>query len=352
MNKFSETEGKTLNNKARYLFSIPDASTVRTINMALFGAMREHSEWFYDDFVIESSYGCPVRCIWNGNRQLLGQSSNVNTVGGILGIYCRFVRIIYRLTFTNFLLEKKHLQDEGGNAIATIASSNNCSAIVSTRLMYDYIGEKYPKLSRTWSTTTDFGTSMPERIAKINELSVKDMVVLPYDMNNKPVLREFTHPENIEVLVNEPCMDNCPMRQAHYNKCNRLNLISDTIEAAPCMMQGEKNSEVWQLHSMINREGLRKYANSGINHFKISGRDIVPSAIGAYLHYFVKKEYWNSYFNYCEEFNRIILEHDGTLIQEIYMGSKYSFIDDETLQQSLEIAQKISDWGSINIRLW
>lgn len=284
-----------------YLFSIPDSYECRMANKMLIYGMLQNYGWFYNDFRIETAYGCMPRCIWNGNRMELGPVTHPNewVQGVILETYSK-INIRYRLTFTNFLLRPEHLYDTYGNKIAEALSKVNAYAMVSTQMMYDYLAEKYPALTLCWSTTTDFGKSREEQVKKINELSEKNLVVLPYEFNNKPELDQLQHPENIEVLVNEKCIDNCPYRREHWAAANRYNLMETDNDVRECHYEEELKKQNFVLHHLIKRENLGDYAKKGIVHFKVEGRGNSEALLQFYLEWFVKPEFRGNFINFCE----------------------------------------------------
>ena len=284
------------------LFSIPDANSrtefsgdynTRLINRALLACMEKHPDWFYDDFQIETAYGCPGSCIWNGNRSI-GEIEEFDEgwADAVLGMYAHY-GIKYRVTFTNFLLKPSHLKDEMGNAVAlAISKFGGGYVMVSTNLMANYM-KRYPKLILNWSTTTDFGKDVPSQIKKINELSAKNLVVVPYEYNNKPeLLQQFEHPENLEVFLNEHCKDNCPFRREHWRAVNEaiLSRRITSIELAKisCRLPDGYIIDKYPKHFIL-REQLPLYDTLGIRHFKISGRIEPDIVMDAYMEHFVRR---------------------------------------------------------------
>ena len=160
-----------------YIFSIPDANVnssnyscnIRLINLGMLEAKRIHPEWFYDDFIIETAYGCPAGCIWNGNRDH-GEVDEFDEgwADAVVDMYKNY-GIEYRLIFTNFLLKKEHLQNKFANKVALDVSKKGGYVTLSTNLMAQHM-KRYPGLKICWSTTTDFGRDVAAQIKKINEL--------------------------------------------------------------------------------------------------------------------------------------------------------------------------------------
>ena len=73
---------------------------------------RSHREYFYDWCEIGSIYGAPQECLWGGGRVGFGDASP-RDVAVLMDEYGRSAR----LTFSNSLLEEKHLSDKKCNKL-------------------------------------------------------------------------------------------------------------------------------------------------------------------------------------------------------------------------------------------
>lgn len=281
-----------------YHFAIPDSNDTGPINMVLLNMMEEKKQWFYDDFKIDMAYGCPPSCIWNGNRSDFGIVAEPCDWGrGVVEFYAHY-KIKYRLTFTNFLLRREHLYDTYGNKIAEVLNKYGGYVMVSIPLMADYM-KKYPNLKVCWSTTTDYGKTADECVEKINELSRDAIVVLPRDMNSRPEVDRLIHPENIEVLVNELCVDDCPHRMEHYRQNNLFNIM-ETDTMPMCKMQHIKHDPSYIPKHRISREQIPLFAKKGITKYKIEGRLDKANTITAYLEYFVLPSFRMDFLDYMD----------------------------------------------------
>lgn len=284
------------------LFSIPDSAIVRVTNTSLFSALKNHKEWFYDDFKIDVAYGCPPNCIWNGNRPEFGEPYPNIWAEMIAGFYKK-QGVTYRLNFTNFLLREEHLNDEYGNEIASALNKFGGRVTVSTKLMYDYIKNKYKNLKISWSTTTDYGNTTEEKIEKINLLSENEIVVLPYELNDISILNHFKYPQNLEVLICDMCKPNCSFRRKHSIMQNKVilgELPKSTL--TPCLWN-EQNDIDGGSYALIGRKQLNEYVERKIFRFKISGRAQEEQALAGYAYYFVLEEYREEFFEYMLKTN-------------------------------------------------
>lgn len=298
-----------------YKFSLPDSLLTRSMNKVLLYAIREYREWFYDDFVIDSVYGCPNSIIWNGGRNQGYDKSYIppdEYFNSIVGMYRNNFGVSYRATFTNCMLEPVHLLDTYANKFAAILNSFGSNVIVSLPLMAEYIQARYKKLQICWSTTTNYGKTIEEQVEKINELSKTNIVVVPYWFNNKwEIIAQLKHPENIEFLANEVCVDNCPERINHYRSISKYNLFEELIPketeyfVGGCPMQRKfpKLFEQPRKHE-INREMISIYVMKGFNLFKLEGRNDTNDVnlLNRYLLYFLNPKYlayMQNFYNEC-----------------------------------------------------
>ena len=209
------------------LFSIPDYWGFYALNLALIELMEQQPQKFYDDVKIDSIYGS-FPCIWNGGRYLTGSTSFENIKATISPFMERGISI--RHTFTNCLLEEKHLSDTLCNQICKLTEHPLNGVNISSQLMKDYIEKHYPLFYTMWSTTI-----CTSNLDEINRLSQNNLLVLDYNLNNQwEQLKQLIHPENIEILVCESCLPNCPHRQKHYqNESNNQLYNGNDVFSCP-----------------------------------------------------------------------------------------------------------------------
>ena len=118
---------------------------------------REHREYFYDWCEIGSVYGAPADCIWGGGRMGEG-NHDPEEVLALMQEY----GISARLTFSNSMLEERHLLDPKCNRLCAVFEKKNQTrngVIIHSELLLDYLKREYPGLYFVSSTTkvlTDF----------------------------------------------------------------------------------------------------------------------------------------------------------------------------------------------------
>ena len=112
---------------------------------------REHGEYFFDWCDIGSIYGALADCLWGGGRVGFGDA-DPEKVYDLMNEY----GISARLTFSNSLLEEKHLSDRKCNMLCSLfekGSSRRNGVIICSDLLMSYIGNNYPELYFVSSTT-------------------------------------------------------------------------------------------------------------------------------------------------------------------------------------------------------
>ena len=105
-----------------------------SVFLPLYGA---HREYFYEWCEIASVYGAPADCLWGGGR--LGDGEH--DPRAVLSLM-REYNISARLTFSNSLLEEKHLSDPKCNTLCKLfaeSESPQNGVIVHSDLLLDYL---------------------------------------------------------------------------------------------------------------------------------------------------------------------------------------------------------------------
>lgn len=270
------------------IFSCPDYYGFFNLNLKLLDLFQEERVKFYDDVIIDSIYGS-FPCIWNGGRFYEGGTSFGNIVATITPFIERGISL--RHTFTNCLLTEEHLNDTLCNKICELTHSSLHGINVNSTLLKKYLEEKYPEFYIMWSTTL-----CTEDLEQINFLSEKNLLVLDYNLNNNfEFLAKLKHPENIEILVCETCIPNCPNRFDHYqNESERQLFLHNNFY--PCPWRTDQNyytGGACTFPHYVSIDNIRQnYLPLGINKFKIMGRGRPAiEAIENYVNYLVKPEY-------------------------------------------------------------
>ena len=198
-----------------------------------------------------------------------------------------------RFTWTNSLIEEKHLQDTYCNLIMRLADNGINQVLVNTPVLEEYIRREYPGFPLISSTTK----RITEAEGTLRELE-KDyyLVVLDYDLNHDEKTLKALEPQagRVELLVNEVCYPGCPKRAEHYLQQSRMQLEYDINTAFPCPnnTRERKFSECMKRPAFISNEEIGEYIDRGFVNFKIVGRGMpVEYVEESYLYFLVKEEH-------------------------------------------------------------
>lgn len=294
--------------KAR--FHLPDFAGHFKFNLIFIEFLNKFPEYFREGVEIASVYGVFPPSLWNGGRTQ-GGVSNKNFVKAVINSFNER-GIPLRFTFTNPMLEKKHLSDDFCNMVMNLANNGLNEVIVVSPLLEDYIRKNYPKYKITSSTC--------KRILNAEKLSTeldKDyhIVVIDYDLNHDfDTLGKIKDKQKCELLVNACCNPKCPMRSGHYEAIglqqiayanhvrkykdvpfNQENLLREHPEIsvyADCECAGRSLFEVKKLENHISPDEIwEKYIPMGFEQFKIEGRTFETfNLLEHYLYYMIKPE--------------------------------------------------------------
>lgn len=245
-------------------------------------------EWFYEDVEFSAAYGSFPNCIWNGGRTLLGDINKTRMIKTVEEFNKRGIAVRY--TFTNPLIEKRHLDDIFANICMEVANNGLNEVLVNSPVLEEYIREKYPNFKLISSTTKCLMS-----LDQINAELDKDyyLVVLDSSLNNKEEIFTIPKRDRLEVLVDHGCRVDCPNRQAHYIASAQAQLNYDVCQFLHCPHVERTFEQLKQNGSFITREMITgKYNEAGFRHFKLDGRSFGnEKLLDSLMYYFVKPEY-------------------------------------------------------------
>ena len=283
-------------------FHIPDFINHCKLNLLLLALMQQHPEYFRDGVKIASVFGAFPPSLWNGGRNTVGVVDdeiikNVTKAFNSRGVPLRF-------TFTNPLIEEKHLGDPFCNKVMRMCENGLNEVIVLSPILEEYIRKNYPGYKITSSTCKEIRNA-DELAAELE----KDYhyVVLDYNWNNNfEFLETLPHKEKCELLINACCVPNCPRRGEHYRSIGETQIKYAEYMKTPPMMRKPTHFEDFKCPSMLRHiyqitdlpthispdAIVEKYIPMGFNQFKIEGRTVPDIALAEnYIYYMVKPEY-------------------------------------------------------------
>lgn len=278
--------------KAKEIYwHLPGFCYFRLLNQIIINLMKDHPEKFYEGYKIGSVYGTFPGAIWNGGRAVFG-ITNKHDMESILKVY-NDKGVPVRFTWTNSLIEEKHLQDTYCNLIMRLANNGMNQVLVNTQVLEDYVRREYPDFKLISSTTKRIVDE-----ATLKEELDKDyhLVVLDYDLNHDEEVLKSIQPyaDRVEILVNEVCYPGCSKRTEHYMQQSQMQLEYDIRSPFPCPNRSteRKFSECMDRPAFISKEQIADYVDKGFVNFKIVGRGMpVEYVKESYLYYLVKEEH-------------------------------------------------------------
>lgn len=294
--------------KAR--FHLPDFAGHFKFNLVFAELLAQHPEFFREGVEIASFYGVFPPSLWNGGRTQSGICDK-RFIRGVLGAFNER-GIPLRFTFTNPMIEKKHLSDDFCNTVMHLADNGLNEVIVLSPLLEEYIRKYYPNYKITSSTC--------KRITDAEQLCSeveKDyhIVVIDYDLNHDfETLRKIPDKKKCELLVNACCNPGCPTRSEHYRAIGTQQIVyaehvkkygdapldmekiqrehPGILKYDSCPCAGRNLFEIVKLKNHISPDEIwNTYIPMGFEQFKIEGRTTsVFNLMEQYLYYMVKPE--------------------------------------------------------------
>lgn len=268
-------------------FYVPDFYRNGPLYMLLADFIEHIPQWFYDDFDIAAAYGSFPNCIWNGGRTSFGYVDADAMEKIVEELNKR--KIAVRHTFTNPLIEEKHLSDIFANICLETSNNGMNEVLVNTEILEDYIRTNYPDFKIISSTTKCLKT-----IKEVEEELKKDyyLVVLDSALNNDPAIFDIEGRDRLELLVDHGCQVNCPNRTAHYIDVGK-NQLAYRHSKFQCPHIGATFEDIMKREHSITRERMDEvFVPGGFKHFKLDGRGFKPEKlVDSLLYFMVKPEF-------------------------------------------------------------
>ena len=292
-------------------FHLPEFARFAKLNMVFLAMLENSPEFFRDGVEIGSLFGVFPPAVWNGGRVMYG-SCDKKYIKGIIK-YFNDRGISIRFTFTNPMIEEKHLNDQFCNSLLYYANNPLNGCIVYSPLLEEYIRRNFPDYKITSSTC--------KRITDVASLTgelEKDyyLVVLDYDLKNKfDILEKLPHKEKCEILVNPCCNPACQNRSDHYKVIGLEQIaIAEHIKknigvpydpdkfasehqeyknVLSCRCEHRGIDDIMNMNTHVSPDDIwNKYVPMGYSNFKIEGRTFdIFNIIEQYLYYMIKPEY-------------------------------------------------------------
>ena len=172
---------------------------------------------------------------------------------------------------------------------------------VANPQLMSYLGKYYKDFNIYASTSLDYKTISEYQNLILMHGEIKQ-IIPSHDINkNFKLLKniKLNYPNlEIELMVNEGCMQGCPHRNLHeniYYDNNALKISDLAISGSYCLFFCSHITEKYPFHSLTLNNNiypweLEEYQKIGINKFKLVGRDSftyrIEHCLNDYLNYF------------------------------------------------------------------
>lgn len=272
-------------------FHLPGLFEFYELYKRFLGLYKNHREYFYDFIEISSIYGATSSCLWGGGRVAFGDDD----VSPFLELL-KDSGVSARLTFSNSLLQKEHLDDPLCNKLCTLLNDpkGHNGVIVHSDLLKDYLLEKYPYLELISSTTKVLldDASLKEELIK------KEFKYVVPDFRYNKRLDFFSSlseesKDKVELLINECCYVGCKERKECYKNVSEKALglnTKDHVCKAPFGNEGYVFSRAMENPTFVSVSNIKEtYLPLGISNFKIEGRGLGSALVFEMLLYYLVK---------------------------------------------------------------
>ena len=258
--------------------------------------MKKFPERFMPNIHISAFYGSFNNAIWNGGRYVNGTQSSFSEIERTIknindaGIAARF-------TYTNSLIEERHLSDAYCNLTMELANNGKNEVLVNSQILETYLRKHYPNFKYILSTT-----ACERNIDKINKATEKyDLVVIDYrDNKNYDFIKQITQKEKIEILLDEVCPSSCQFRKQHYENISKINIYNCSSKENRCLNKDACDKHLNFYENLIANKDTNltyediygPYFDMGFRHFKLIGRNLANPlfAFESYIYYLSKPE--------------------------------------------------------------
>lgn len=250
---------------------------------------------FYPERQMFSVFGAWPGMVWGGGsafiQDVIPSSEQMDEQ---ISIYNEKFRMMFVYTFTNPLLEEKHIYDTYCNKACEILNNHPGNAIlVVSPILEEHIRQNYPniKIHKSIISTENQDYDPSDKY---------DMTVLKRIRNaDNEFLRNI--PDNIkkklEILCTDPCPDDCPLIYEHYRKFAK-STINFTLHSEHKCVMGDKMMDPFVLYyrehylkTYVSPSRVDDLSNMGFSYFKLSGRGDLCSMVENAIMYLIKPEY-------------------------------------------------------------
>ncbi len=200
------------------------------------------------------------------------------------------------LDFTSTNITKEELKDEYANYLLDIALEFNSDFMVYSDILKDYIKEKNPNAKIISSHTKPVyrfqGPNRVEDPTVENETNYYNKLLKEYDtVIVRPEYSKYVLCKNpsliddisrIEVLVNQPCIINCPKMSEHYTHIENANIIPQYYATFECSKKNMPAQVLYENNLVHSEEKINNLIQIGVKNLMLILKQVDALPLIAY----------------------------------------------------------------------
>ncbi len=233
--------------------------------------LKNHKYIWEEDNDIISIYGSFPNIIWNGGRVMVDFPFPKRLMKETIKRY-NSLGLAINYTYTNCLVEEKHIYDHLGNYTLEIANNGKNGIICNKPVLENYIRKNYPNFKYYLSATNSSFINDKE----LENLKDKyDLLCLsPNDSRNKELMKRIGV-DNCIVIVDEMCHLNCiEERKLHYIGLSTDQMNFEHSEVSECLYRKRlpENNNYPCTDTVLSKKEINDLEQLGVEHFKLVTR--------------------------------------------------------------------------------
>ena len=217
--------------------------------------------------IVKGLYGSFPGTVWNGGRVIDMYKIDYDIISYYISLLNEN-NIKCRLTFTNSLLDKTHLQDIYCNTILDIIDNGFGNEIITySPILEEYLHTTHPNLGLVSSITKGHDLETFKSAIQSNKYN---MVVAYPKQNILNYIKDLSieKQQQVEILLNSGC-SHCPIMQQHYRTISQDNL-EQTFTNFDCYRNKQYNVIISENEALNYDFSFLSKLN--IQNYKIQGR--------------------------------------------------------------------------------
>ena len=178
-----------------------------------------------------------------------------------------------------------------------------------------------------------------EKMKHYLRLGIDRFVVEPSIIRDFSILRNMAQlaSENMEIIINDKCMRDCPYRIFHYNQtAHDNNKIAESYYFMSCGVEKSQNILKYLNLNWIRPEDLCLYQNIGIKYLKVEGREFIKTGnIEKLLECYINESFDGNLLDLLHVFAPYDFSHQPYIDNKKLDGYVRSFYNEEVVCQQV-----------------